>query len=70
MICLYLLAKEPSDSGESCRMARDKNALYLVGLRSLRDFVNTMFCGLGFLGRASAHKGIKHGSEFVVGVLV
>lgn len=51
-------------------MLQDKNPLYLRGLRSLRDFVNTMFCGLHFVVSPSENKEIKHGSEFLVGVFV
>lgn len=51
-------------------MSSDKKALYLPGLLSLPDFVNTTFCGYCFNGAASVRKEIKHGSELVVGVLV
>ena len=51
-------------------MSSDKKALYLTGLLSLRDFVNTTFCGFCFSRQVLVHKEIKHVSEFVVGVLV
>lgn len=51
-------------------MSSDKKALYLPGLLSLPDFVNTTFCGYCFYRAALVRKEMKHGSEFIVGVLI